>query len=148
MKLKYTLFLSILLSSFSYNVIATEQYICTANKSTGFSYNKATKEWNSTHFKADSKYLFSTSKDKKYTYKVSKFGSKSPVALCNQLFSDHGSIQCNEGFGTDFRFNKENGRYLFIMGFGYYFVRPDTPNGTKDEGSDTPFMEIGKCLPF
>ena len=44
----------------------------------------------------------------------------------------------------DFRFNKNNGRYLYSFPYGYYDVLPPRIDGE----SDTPLIEIGKCSPF
>jgi len=128
---------------FSQPVLAANKYICTADKSTGFKYEKYSKSWIETSFMADSKYIFSKSKSSKYTYEVTKFGWKAPISLCNQIFSSRGSIACTESLTSDFRFNKNTGRYILVMIGGYFYSNDNT-----DEKSDTPFIEIGKCLPL
>lgn len=123
-----------------------EQYLCVAEHSTGFSYNKVTKEWENANFKADEKYVIAKADGTKHAWQVTEIGKTSPSFRCESDFTEYGYLSC-PGIGGDFNFNKKNGRFLFSYLIGYYTVIPEVNQG-KDEGSDTPLIGIGKCSPF
>jgi Na+-translocating ferredoxin:NAD+ oxidoreductase RnfG subunit len=133
----------VLLSGIAYT---SEQYICTADKATGFSYNKSLKQWQSTHFKTDTKYIISMSDNKSLAeFVVRKVGDSEPTIYCKDSFNEAGYLHCEDI--TTFKFNRKNGRYISVNLLGYFNVIPGL-NKITDENSDTPYLEIGKCSPF
>lgn len=125
---------------------AGEQYLCTADSATGFAFNKSSNSWEQRTFKASAKYIISKPEDGTTAFVVREIGNSSPVAKCDNDFNKYGYLFCS-GLGTDFRFNKDNGRYLSAYLLGYYNVLQGDIQKT-DATSDTPYVEIGKCSPF
>ncbi len=117
---------------------SAEQYLCIGEHSTGFTYDKSTKEWRSTKFQPE-KYIVKPSKF--YEYEVSQHPSVSVLTIyCKEGFDENGYLLCTDAF-RGFRMNKVNGRFLLIFRHGYYNV---LPGKTKtDEEGDTPYMAIG-----
>ena len=140
--MKYHFLVLLLVSS----ICSAEQYICIAETSAGFNYSETSKKWESTRFNTEKKYIISESDSEYYAREVVRIGSDYPVASCVEGFNSHGYLLCSSSF-HDFRFQKENGRYLISYFGGYYNVMPSL-NEITDSTSDTPFMEIGKCSPF
>ena len=71
-----------------------DAYLCVADKSTGFQFNKSTKTWESVNFDVgDSKYIVRpiTPDDKvhrpgRYAYGVWKLGENTPMILCKREY--------------------------------------------------------------
>ena len=133
----------VFITSFAF---ADEQYLCTADKASGFYFYKAAKSWQSTKFKADSKYTISKPEGSKWAFVVRKVKNFSPIATCKDGFDEAGLLFC-KGTGYDFRFNRNNGRYLAAYLLGYFNVLSGT-NDKADATSETPFIEIGTCSPI
>ena len=125
---------------------ADEQYLCTAERASGFYFNNNAKIWQRTKFKADSKYTISKPEGSNWAFVVRKIKNFSPIATCKDGFDEAGLLFC-KGTGYDFRFNRNNGRYLSAYLLGYFNVLPG-PNDKTDATSDTPFIEIGRCSPI
>lgn len=130
-----------------------EKYLCVAELSTGFKYDRDEKKWEQADFKAGSKYIIGKTDeveeklfDKKFVFKVSQLGDNDSKYFCKEGFDSVGNLSCT-GAGQ-FNFNKKNGRYLFVYPMGYVNVLPGGRYFQTDEESDTPFIEIGKCSPF
>lgn len=123
-----------------------EQYLCVSERSAGFKYDARTSTWNGTTFRTEDKYLIAPSKDPRYAFQVTKVGENISTASCKDGFNEFGYLFCS-GLGGDFKFNRDNGRFLLVYAMGYFNVLPGV-NKTTDEKSDTPFMDIGKCSPF
>jgi hypothetical protein len=134
--------------SFIYTPLLADakQFLCVTEKSSGFSYNRVLKQWDSTVFKSSGKYIVSKSKDSRYTFQVIKVGEKLPTSLCKKGFDEYGYLNCKY-YVTDFFFNKFNLRFLLTYSHGYVNVLPSI-NETTDEKSSTPYMEIGVCSPL
>ena len=126
--------------------LADEQYLCTAKSASGFYFNKSVKIWQRTKFEADSKYTISKPEGSQWAFVVRKIENFSPIATCKDDFDEAGLLFC-KGTGYDFRFNRNNGRYLSAYLLGYFTVLPGT-NDKTDATSDTPFIEIGTCSPI
>lgn len=133
----------LLLSDIAY---AGEQYLCTADRASGFWFNKSSKEWEHTTFKANSKYVISKPDDGSSAFVVREIGRDFPNAWCKDTFNEAGFLLC-EGIGGDFKFNRKNGRFISAHLLGYFNVVPGV-NEITDTTSDTPYLEIGKCSPF
>ena len=121
-----------------------EQYLCIADKSVGFEFNKVKKSWDSANFSVEGhKYIISKSKDESTVYEVKTFGEKYSIAECMKDFTEKGFLDCESLIGT-FQFNRENGRFIRINPWGYIGVSPLYTY----EGDNTPFIEIGICSSF
>jgi hypothetical protein len=133
----------ILFSSYAFG---GEQYLCIGDKSTGFKFNKMSKEWEYARFNtAKSKYIISKPKDGLSAYVVRKVGEDMVIASCAKDFDDLGFLFCESYFGDTFKFNNKNGRYLYGDLAGYYNFLPGI---SLEEDALTPAIEIGKCSPF
>ena len=119
-----------------------KQYLCVADKATGFVYNKRAKSWQQANFAVkDTKYILSFLKKSAYKYKVTEMGKDFQMATCKDGFSRYGNLICGGGsLGMDFRFNRNSGRYIKTYPGGYHTG--------GDAKADTPSIEIGKCSPL
>ncbi len=130
---------------------SAEQYLCVVEKTTGFKYNKASKSWESVNFTAGTKYIISKDDTKlpvdysRFKFTVKEMGDKHPLYWCEDDFGLD-ILSCT-GPG-DFRFNRENGRFVLAFTAGYYNVGIEWIIEITDENSDTPLMSIGKCSSF
>lgn len=125
---------------------AAESYLCAADMATGFSFDKATKQWNATTFKPDKKYIVNKSLSKKATWEVKEVGTKYPLVGYKEDFSSEGYLYCN-GF-LKFKMNNKSLRFLSAYLMGYYEDYTDQEPGEPEEGEDTPYIAIGKCSPL
>lgn len=129
------------------NAAPSDSYICVADHSVGFSYNKSTREWGPTTFKTTEKLLIAraTPDEKKrgFSWMIKELGSDFPSFGCKDDFTDRGSLSC-KGFG-DFMFNQRNGRYLSTYMIGYVGDRLGPETSIGEEGANTPAMTVGKC---
>jgi len=123
-----------------------EQYLCVADKSTGFGYNNRSKEWGVRSFVTDKKYLISPTSSPTKRFLITQVGEKTPTGFCEDGFNDAGFLLCTMIAG-EFKFNRNTGRFLLSYLYGYFTVGLEAPP-TTDENSDTPYLEIGKCSPF
>ena len=119
-----------------------QQYLCVAEQAAGFSYDKEKKEWKTTTFGVRSKYVVSKAEGAKHAFEVTEIGKTVPSFYCESDFDRLGFLRCPNALG-EFKFNKDNGRYLSSYLAGYYDMLSE-----EHEGSDTPYLEIGKCSPF
>ncbi len=122
-----------------------EQYICVANKLSGFEYKDDTKMWGPVHSRSDRKYLIAPASGQDVKFQVTEVGKNAALGFCKGGFNDSGHLFCDV-IGGEFKINKTNGRFLLSYLAGYYDVG-STPEIT-DETSDMPFLEIGKCSRF
>jgi len=127
------------------SIANAEQYLCVADKSVGFAYDKVTKAWDNANFSTDAKYLVSESKEPKYAYQITRIGTNYRLASCKQDFNKYGYLVCPDvaiaNKFYDFSFNRISSKFLLIFPYGYIDVTPDERNAS-------PYMEIGKCSPF
>jgi len=128
--------------------VNAESYLCITEHSTGFKYNKNTKEWASVKFKTDSKYIVSRAPNNKlyedYKWVVQKHGTKSIPIWCEKDFSDNGFISCADIIGmTEFEMNNESLRFHTFYSVGYVLTQKQIDESA--DGGDTPNIEIGKC---
>jgi hypothetical protein len=132
----------------------TSSYLCVADKSTGFTLNKVTHEWETTRFTIMNKYLVSHSpKGSKFDslgtkWTVKEVGRSFAQYFCKADFNDVGNLFC-DGFG-EFKMNKLSLRFLTTYTDGYWNYGPGTKRfGPEDiEGGDTPAVAIGTCSPI
>ena len=139
--------------------VLAEQYVCVADKSSGFRYDPSITRWVSASFKTEAKFVISEqpkqiAKGGKFVYEGTYFVVKEMNAslpsmyVCDKNFDDYGRLSCEMPIlGGSFKFNRRNGRYLRESSGGYVDVLPGGSRLTDDK-SDTPFMEIGMCTAF
>ena len=147
MKFKISLLLALVFLTGTSSAIAqNDSFLCVADKSVGFSFNKSTKEWESTNFKAEGKYVLSKPSDKAKGWELKEFGS-SITDKCAGGFSENGFIYC-KGW-KDFQMNNKSLRFQIVYAAGYVISEYlDLDDGQHAEGSVTPYLEIGKCSPL
>ena len=114
-----------------------EQYLCTADLVTGFSWNEKDGRWNSTNFNVENEnYLVSSIEPSTGGhYVIKKLGDRKIIATCESGFDASGLLSCRDF--VVFRMNREAGRYLLVYPSGYV--------EGYDNNDNTPFVEIGKC---
>jgi hypothetical protein len=125
---------------------SAEQFLCTADKMTGFSYNATSKQWEPSQFRATHKYVISRSaKDQGYIFK--RIGESLPDGDCAKNFNDSGYLFCSDHLEVDFKFNKKNKRYTasFLSGYDSVGIFPLT---RTDADSSNVAIEIGTCSTF
>jgi hypothetical protein len=136
MKFKKHFLLSILFT-FTAPVFSQSSYLCIAENSVGFSFNKTQQKWINTNFKVEGKkYLLSKSKQGNWEWK--KFGEQNTYASCKSDFNEYGYLTCQEL--NTINFNKNNLRFQNYYPIGYI-----NKGVVGNEGEDTPSIEIGKC---
>jgi hypothetical protein len=121
-----------------------DSYLCVAESAVGFSFNKASQQWERANFKADKKYLVSKSSEGGKTWEVKEMG-QSEGTTCEEGFNENGFIKC-KGL-LDFTMNKNSLRYILVHPYGYV-VKEYKKGGFLEEGALTPYLEIGKCSPL
>jgi hypothetical protein len=127
--------------------VVAEQYLCTGDLATGFLFDKKSGQWIASQFDVKGyKYIVAPFDEDGYKYRVTEVGQELALVNCKHDFDQFGYLGC-EKLWVDFRFNKNNGRYLKTNAIGYFNVLPDI-NGTTDATSHTPMIEIGKCTPI
>lgn len=140
-------FAGLLVSSLT---VAADGYLCVTDMTTGFSFDSASKRWNTTTFKAtaqfvvrrpnaDDKALYEKAATAKWV--VKETGYPIPTAFCAEDFNIAGYLSCGDGLQS-FRMNKNDLRFLIAYTVGY------VGRAKADEGGDTPNIAIGKCSPI
>lgn len=130
----------------SCHATAETSFLCVTEKATGFKYNKNTDSWEQAAFKPETKYVVKKSSLKGYSWEVMFLGDSFTLTQCKEDFNSVGALFC-EGM-TSFRFNKNNGRFISSYMFGYWTYKKSNSSGGKNEGGDTPSLEIGRCSPM
>lgn len=124
----------------------SEQYLCVPDKATGFTFDARTKTWDYATFNTDFRYIVASAKGGMFPFTLTKVGDKDPQGFCKNGFNEGGVLFCDI-YGGEFKFNRNNGRYLLAFTFGYYNVGKGLLAET-DVDSGTPMIQIGKCSPF
>ena len=123
-----------------------DSFLCMADKSTGFKYDEHLKIWDHARFRSDIKYIISLSPNREFNFVISEVGTKRLRGFCKKGFNEYGMLFCATLTG-EFRFNRNNGRFLLTELAGYYSVGAEGMHEI-DETSDTPLLQIGTCAPF
>lgn len=122
------------------------QYLCVANKKTGFVYNTRLHDWDAATFQAGEKYIISVRQQLGGPFEITVVGNSRPSAYCEKGFDDYGSLYCFSRLG-EFTFNKYNKRFIHSQTGGAYVALLDEQQ--PYEGSPAgPYLEIGKCSGF
>lgn len=121
----------------------TERWLCIADQSTGFAFNRAKPGWASGNFTINNdRFILQRPAaglplGTRAKWVVTRVGEKMPTSYCTQEFEDT-LLTC--GSMTKFTFSKKTLRFQAVYEYGY--VEPDT------EGADTPSITIGRCSPI
>jgi hypothetical protein len=118
--------------------VLAESWLCVADKSTGFDYEKATKEWVHARFKADNKYVIKRADGESVKWEVTEIGEKYPIAKCPEDF-DSDNLICEDW--VYFRFNKGSLKFLLAANYGYFAKVEDDPAMQPD----SVMVAIGRC---
>jgi len=125
---------------------ASDSYVCVTDMATGFAFNETRKQWHSTDFKENTKYLVSRAKREGYAWEVKTVGSTIALIFCKADFNEAGALRC-EGDLAEFSMNKKNLRFLYFYRAGYWTDNTGS-NVLGREGGNTPAIGIGKCSPL
>jgi len=137
-------FVVVIACCLSVSVMASDTYLCRGEVATGFAFDKKRKEWYSASFKTLEKYLVSRNRTMPGPpWEVKEFGSNRAIASCRDDFSEGGELSC-EMKGHKFYMDRNGLRYLLAFPDGYWNHVPGDP----EEGSNTPYLEIGTCRPL
>ena len=117
-----------------------EEWLCIAEKSIGYEYDTASKQWIGKEFETENKYLIAAASSSSYPYWIAVIGSKNTLAVCEEDFGTIGVekdiLTCSDWM-VHFQFNRSNGRFMYTYLIGYL--------QGKDDGTTKPSVEIGKC---
>ena len=127
------------MAAFGHAAIAADSYVCIPEKSTGFTFNKAARQWDVARFGVERKKYFVKNDKGSWRWLESEDSDRSPVT-CND-FNPYDSMSCT-GF-YEIVFNRKSLRFQKIYGEGY--VSNPEAVGTDKEGAATPYFEIGTC---
>ena len=126
--------LIISLLTFSNLVIAQTNFLCVAEKSTGFQFNKSKNDWESVKFIAESKFIL---KQTSSNLEVVKMGQALPPIQCPKL-KPNSILDCSSR-GEHFTFNPVGLKFTYYSSGGYA-VPAIFPDST--------IVEIGVCSPL
>jgi len=122
----------------------TERYLCVAEQSTGFKFDKSTNSWKSTDFLVENKFIILSDEPDLYT--IHEFRSEILKVPC-EVFKN-GFLNCWISTGR-VRFNKKTMRFIHSMSVGYIEEGLEIVEGfTMTAEGNTPYMEIGTCSKF
>jgi hypothetical protein len=134
-----SLFIAAVLAVLGHAAVAADAYICVPEKSTGFTFNKANRQWDVARFAVEGKKYFLKSDKGSWQWLESGDSGRSPVR-CGE-FNNYDSLSCTGLY--EIVFNRKSLRFQKIYGDGY--VGNPEAIGTDKEGAATPYLEIGAC---
>ncbi len=135
--MKYLAFL--LAAVFPFTVNAQNSYLCIADLSTGFSFDKVSKKWKSADFNVSGERFLLSKKNNAWEWK--KFGQESTSYNCSKDFNEAGYLHCESLIRVVF--NRKNLRFQSYYSIGYV-----NKGVIGNEGEDTPYITIGQCSPI
>ena len=140
------------LSVFFSGSIFAESLLCSAERASGFVYDKESETWVASDFSTPHrKYLVTPANQNdivaralNYDYEIRDAESSKPVILCKSVRypdsnEETGLILCRGSFGASFNIDTGTGRYIRAQPAGYVTQQAST------ETTETPYMEIGNC---
>ena len=134
----FILYLALIVSLIlPHNASAKQNYICSANLATGFSFSKSAQNWVSSQFLTSNKYTIVKSTGD-FPYIVNRL-PKELFTVCTNDIDENDYLNCG-GYNLSFRININTMKYvLFYVGS---YIDSDSEN------ADTPLIEIGICDEF
>ena len=133
------LFFALTLPSF----VLASQWLCVTDLSTGFHYDRATKNWREATFEPGGKFIITHSDTDGISYEVKRVGQDIAACFCPNDYDQNGYLYCSGFF--NFKFNKKNGRFIYTYPIGYVNILPDNKQSPTDDKSDDVIVSIGKC---
>ena len=122
----------------------SEQWLCITEHSAGIKYEKSQKKWRSTRFTVeDDKFIIAETALDNYQLEVRYEKSAVVVAACEKGINSSGYLLC-DGF-ANFKFNKNNGRFVMTFDSGYWLVSLENEFMSSDEESESLYINIGNC---
>jgi hypothetical protein len=124
-----------------------QAYLCIADQSVGFKYDKNLKEWRSAHFTLEDKRYLLKLKDNHWYW--STFGQTDEIN-CSDVNS-RSDIVCNLLSYPDneidemITFNQKRLRYQSVYAYGYAVPYREEDTSAFTGTPDTPSIEIGRC---
>ena len=128
--------------------------VCSAERASGFVYDKQNQAWTASNFPvAEKTYLVKPANENdivasalKYDYEIREAGSSKTVIHCKSIKipdsnEETGLIMCRGSSGASFNIDTKTGRYIRSQPTGYLTRLASTA------ADDTPYMEIGSCAP-
>jgi hypothetical protein len=129
---------------------AVEGFACVGEQVAGIAFNRATKKWQATTFKANQTLVIkrphaSDARTKRFKWIAMEPGSDIPKYVCDNEFSQDGSLLC-KGLGGQLHLNSRTLRFLQVQTFGYVEGTAG-PSATLNaqEGDNTPYLAAGQC---
>lgn len=117
---------------------AQDAYLCIPDASTGFTFNSTSKAWEVARFTVANRRYVMRSQGAAWSW--SEMGD--PHQDKCDAITQYGFVNC--GGIIEIRFNKNTLRYQRWMTIGYVM----SERNAASEGSNTPFLEIGRCSPI
>ena len=114
---------------------SASQWLCVAEKATGFTYNKYNEDWEQVNFKAEDKYIIKPG-EKPPMIVVTLIGDEYPMIYCSEGYNEGGNLVCDGGL-SKFEFNSRNNTYMKLYTVGLF----------APEGNDIA-IQLGKCSPL
>ena len=133
------LLIAAIMAVFAHAAVAASAYVCTPDKSTGFTFNKATRQWDVARFAVEGKKYFVKNDKGSWQWLESEGSDRSPVRCAD--FNNYDSMSCTGVY--EIVFNRKSLRFQKVYGDGYV-TNPEVI-GTDKEGAATPYVEIGTC---
>jgi hypothetical protein len=126
-------------------VSIADQWLCVADRSTGFEYSKYSKQWKQTKFAVDkNKYIVApTNLENQYKYDITQIGKSDTLANCLEGFNANGELYCKGAIDnkgdviTVFNMSTKHERFVMSEAFGYF-----------TDNTESPQVTIGKCSKF
>ena len=120
-------------------IAQVDSYLCIADQSTGFAFDKSTEQWSAKNFNvSENKYIVRRIRTEESVFL--DWQGEIPEIICRQRINVR-SLTCDESNHADFFFSAKTMRYMKVSAFGYLVPFDQV-------GDDTPFIEIGKCSPL
>ena len=124
-------------------------YVCTVEQSAGLTFDKGTKVWSGTALRSTGTFLVSRPDSEQskagLVWIVKDVQANTAMSACESDFNAAGYLKC-KGFG-EFTFNRKNLRFLRSYTFGYVTDGVEESR-LGEEGSNTPMLEAGRCVPL
>ena len=122
---------------------AEDAYLCTGDHATGFGFNADNMQWNIHRFQP-TKLIVKRTDDLVFKWQVYDFSKNVAIINCRGDFDSDGFLGCSGA--AEFRMSQDTLRFLYIYTIGYWSDTDKAP--AYKEGTNTPWMEIGRCSRF
>jgi len=135
----WRLIIAAIIAVAAHDAVAAVSYICTPGNSTGFTFNKAARQWDVARFDVVGKKYFVKNDKGSWQWLEAQDSDRSPVR-CGD-FNNYDTLSCAGLY--EITFNRKSLRFQKIYAEGY--VTGLDVAGTDKEGAATPYLEIGTC---